>query len=116
MADEFERIEGVRIVDADNTVVRTEVIHGEVGPTGQIMTGETTVPAVDWDAAPVYAEHETFVVTTPVVAEVEPVAAPAARGRWEFTDGQRIILALLIWLNIMMLIVGYLALTGRLTG
>lgn len=106
MADEFQRLEGVHIEG-----VHTEVVHGEVGPTSQIMTAETTVSAVDWDAAPVYAEHETVVATAPVAA---PAAVVPARGRWDFTDAQRIILGLLIWLNILVLIVGYLALTGRL--
>jgi len=112
MADEFQRIEGVHIEG-----VHTEVVRGEVGPANQmVMTAETTVSAVDWDAAPVYAEHETVVATAPIM----PVAAEAtvvpARGAWDFTDAQRIILGLLIWLNILVLGLGYLALTGRLLG
>lgn len=41
--------------------------------------------------------------------------APALprRGAWDFTDAQRIVLSLLLWLNIIMLTVGYLALTGQ---
>lgn len=42
------------------------------------------------------------------------VVYPVARGAWDFTDRQRIVLALLLWLNLMMLGLGYLALTGRL--
>lgn len=40
--------------------------------------------------------------------------APASRGAWDFTNAQRVILAILIWLNILMFAVGYLAVTGRL--
>lgn len=117
MADEFERIEGVHIVGADNTVVRSEVVHAEVGPAGHmVMTTETAVSAVDWDAAPVYAEHETVIAASHATAVAAPVAVAPARGRWDFTDAQRIILALLIWLNILVLLVGYLALTGQLMG
>ncbi len=106
MADEFQRLEGVHIEG-----VHSEVVHGEVRAAGHmVMTGETTVSAVDWDAAPVYTEHETVVAPTPVA----PVAVVSARGRWDFTDAQRIILGLLIWLNILVLFVGYMALTGRL--
>ena len=110
MADEFERLEGVHIEG-----VHTEVVHGEVGPAGHmVMTAETTVSAVDWDAAPVYVEHETVVATAPVASAVAPAAVVPARGRWDFTDAQRIILGLLIWRNILVLAVGYLALTGQL--
>ena len=109
MTDEFQRLEGV-----DDPVLRTEVVHDEVVQAGQIMTMETTVSAVDWDAAPVYVENETVVATAAVAPVAEPVAVVPARGRWDFTDAQRIILALLIWLNILVLGIGYLALTGQL--
>jgi hypothetical protein len=39
----------------------------------------------------------------------------APRGRWDFTDGQRIVIGVLLWLNILVLVVAYLALTGQLT-
>ena len=55
---------------------------------------------------PVDEEAATSVAETTVVY-------PAARGAWDFTDRQRIVLALLLWLNLMMLGLGYLAITGR---
>jgi hypothetical protein len=36
------------------------------------------------------------------------------RGRWDFTEGQRIIIGFLLWLNILVLVVLYLAITGQL--
>lgn len=108
MTDEFQRLEG-----SDDPVLRTEVVHSEVVPAGQIMTAETTVSAVDWDVAPAYVEHETS-VTTSIVAPADTTPVVPVRGRWDFTDAQRIVLALLIWLNILVLGVGYLALTGQL--
>lgn len=62
--------------------------------------------AIDWENLP---ENE----STPPVAE-PVVVYPVARGPWDFTDTQRIILAVLLWLNLMMLGLGYLAITGRL--
>lgn len=44
--------------------------------------------------------------------EVTAYAAP--RGAWDFTNAQRIVLAILLWLNIIVLIVGYLVFTGQL--
>ncbi len=38
----------------------------------------------------------------------------ASRGRWDFTDGQRVVIGLLLWLNILVLVVLYLAFTGQL--
>lgn len=82
-----------------------------VETTTQTVTEDVTVtaaePVIDWDAAPatVVETEEVAVVTT----------YPAARGPWEFTNSQRIVLALLIWLNLLMLAVGYLAVTGQLT-
>jgi hypothetical protein len=34
--------------------------------------------------------------------------------RWDFTEGQRIIIGFLLWLNILVLVVIYLAFTGQL--
>lgn len=62
----------------------------------------------DWDTP---AAEETPVIDAPMP---EPVVVPAPRGAWEFTDAQRLILALLLWLNLLMFAVGYLAVTGRL--
>ena len=79
-----------------------------VETTTQTVTEDVTVatePVIDWDAAPV-----AVVETQEEVVTVYPVA----RGPWEFTDSQRIVLALLIWLNLLMLAVGYLAVTGQL--
>ena len=39
----------------------------------------------------------------------------APRGRWEFTDAQRIIVAVLLWLNIIIFVLGALLITGRLS-
>jgi hypothetical protein len=36
------------------------------------------------------------------------------RGRWDFTEGQRIVIGFLLWLNILVLVVLYLAFTGQL--
>ncbi len=65
---------------------------------------ETAEPAIDWDAAPAGRAP---------AAEVRPVAAAAPPARRGFTNRQRLILVILIWLNILMFIVGYLAVTGR---
>ena len=107
MAEEFQRIEGVHTEGVHTEVVQSELV------THAVMTTETSVPAVDWDAPPVYVEHETIVATS-VVAPADTAPVVPVRGQWDFTDAQRIILALLIWLNILVLGVGYLALTGQL--
>ena len=89
----------------------SDEIHeiGEVEVISNTVTEEVTIvssePAIDWENLP---ENE----SAPPVAEPY-VTYPAARGRWDFTDNQRIVLALLIWLNLMMLGLGYLAITGR---
>ncbi len=73
-------------------------------------------PVVDWENPPqpvTVVSSEQIVVSETAVAE-PAVAYAAPRGTWDFTDTQRIVLALLIWLNLMMLGLGYLALTGRL--
>lgn len=69
-----------------------------------ISSGE---PVIDWENSPDAA------VVEPVIAE-SAVVYPAARSPWDFSNNQRIILALLIWLNLLMLGLGYLAITGRL--
>jgi len=88
----------------------SDEIHeiGEVEVILNTMTEEVTnvgsEPAIDWENLP---ENE------PAPPVDEPATYPAARGPWDFTDTQRIILALLIWLNLMMLGLGYLAITGK---
>lgn len=62
---------------------------------------------VDWNDAPVGVE-DTAIVQEPLVTYYAP------RGKWDFTDPQRIVLGVLIWLNILVLVAGYLALTGYL--
>jgi len=38
----------------------------------------------------------------------------APRGKWDFTDAQRIIIAVLLWLNIIILVLAVLIVTGLL--
>ena len=45
----------------------------------------------------------------------EVVVYSAPRGKWEFTDAQRIIIAVLLWLNIIILVMAVLAVMGLLT-
>jgi len=71
---------------------------------------EASAPAIDWESGPI--EREAVYEET-VVTEAQPARVP--RGRWDFTNAQRIILALLLWLNIMVLVLGALLITGRLT-
>lgn len=80
-----------------------EVAHGTVAEEVTVADSES---AIDWENLP---EDE----SAPPVAE-PLVDHPVVRGPWDFTDTQRIILAVLIWLNLMMLGLGYLAITGRL--
>ena len=75
----------------------------------EIQAAEASVPAIDWESGPVYREA---VYEETVVTEVHPARVP--RGRWDFTNAQRIILAILLWLNIMVLVLGVLLITGRL--
>lgn len=90
MSDEIHEIDEVEV---NSGVVAEEIIVGD------------SEPAIDW-------EHLPKSETTP--AAVEPaVTYPVARGAWDFTNTQRIILALLLWLNLMMLGLGFLAITGR---
>lgn len=65
-----------------------------------VVTNESVI---DWDAAPAYDEP---------VEVAAPVSPP--RGRWDFTDGQRIVLSVLIWLNIIVLIIGIQVVVGGL--
>ncbi len=94
MAEEIRETEVVQ-------VTRTVEVAGDAA------AGET---AVDWDAATVYEET---VVTTSTEPGVTTYYAP--RGRWDFTNGQRVILGVLLWLNILVAITGYLVLTGQLS-
>lgn len=94
MADEIREAE---MMEANTTVV-TET---------RASTGSESV--IDWDAAPSGDQ----MVGGYYSSEPAPTYY-APRGRWDFTNSQRIILALLIWLNIIMFIVGYLVITGKL--
>jgi hypothetical protein len=46
--------------------------------------------------------------------ERDEVTLYAPRGKWEFTDAQRIIIAVLLWLNIIILTLAVLAVMGLL--
>ena len=48
--------------------------------------------------------------------ERDEVTLYAPRGKWEFTDAQRIIIAILLWLNIIILTLAVLAVLGMLNG
>ena len=45
----------------------------------------------------------------------EVVVYSAPRGKWDFTDAQRIIIALLLWLNIIVLVMAVLVVLGLLS-
>ncbi len=66
------------------------------------VTTQTEGSVVDWDASP-------------VIAETEVVTYHVPRGAWDFTNFQRVILAILIWLNIIVLVIGYLVFSGKLS-
>lgn len=106
MTDEVQGTDTVEVT-SETVVVADTATAAET-----VVASETTVasePVIDWDAAPA-AE-----MSAPVGETAEPVAVyPAPRGTWDFTNNQRVILAILIWLNILMFAVGYLAVTGRL--
>lgn len=88
-----------------------EIRDNESMEVAQTVTTEATSvaePVIDWDAAPAGEQYVDAYGAEPVVTYRAP------RGRWDFTDSQRIVLALLIWLNLMMLFIGYMAITGRL--
>ena len=94
MADEIREAETVEA----NTTVVTETSSS---------TGSGSV--IDWDAAPSGDQmDDRYYSSGPAPTYYAP------RGRWDFTNSQRLILALLIWLNIIMLFVGYLVITGQL--
>ena len=46
--------------------------------------------------------------------ERDEVTLYAPRGTWDFTDAQRIIIAILLWLNIIILTLAVLAVLGML--
>lgn len=47
--------------------------------------------------------------------ETDVVTIHAPRGKWDFTDAQRIIIGILLWLNIIVLAIIVLAILGVLT-
>ena len=94
-----------------------EIVETEVVAVTQTVTVVEDAAAeemvVDWNAAPVY--EETVVETSLVETTEAPTTTYfAPRGPWDFTDAQRIIIGVLLWLNILVAVTGYLALTGRL--
>lgn len=50
-----------------------------------------------------------------MIDEQDEVTSYAPRGKWDFTGAQRIILAILLWLNIIVLALAILLITGWLT-
>jgi len=56
----------------------------------------------------VYGSERVEVVETTVETTYRP------RGKWEFTDSQRIVIGVLLWLNILILVLVVLVLTGQL--
>ena len=93
MADETETTEVVEV--AETVAVTSE--------TADSVTEETAVMT----AGPVVEES--------VEESIEVETRPAPRGPWDFTNSQRVILALLLWLNLMVLAIGILIVTGYLT-
>ncbi len=47
--------------------------------------------------------------------ETDQVTTAAPRSRWDFTDAQRIIIGVLLWLNIVVLVIVVLLILGLLT-
>jgi len=47
--------------------------------------------------------------------ETDEVTTAAPRSRWDFTDAQRIIIGVLLWLNIVVLVIVVLLVLGVLT-
>lgn len=91
-------------------IQETEVVAMPGSTVVVANTEDATGPVIDWDAAPVVDP------AVDLTSEPEVVAVyPAPRGPWDFTDTQRIVLAVLIWLNILMFAVGYLTVTGHLS-
>jgi hypothetical protein len=110
------------VAEVTTEVTTTEVTAAEVAAT-EVAAAEE--PAVDWEAAPVYEEPmvETTTETTTVAAtaattvdttDVVTDTYYAPRGRWDFTDGQRIIIGVLLWLNILVAFAAYMLITGQL--
>ena len=97
----------------ETSEVQTSEIVTTTEVTAENVTATATASAIDWDAAPVY--QETVVEDTTVLTESGAVATYAPRGRWEFTDAQRIIIGVLLWLNIIIFVLGALLITGRLS-
>jgi hypothetical protein len=93
----------------------TEVV--EVTRTVEVTETAAGAPAIAESTAIVHEEvvAETTVAQTYAAPEPVDVTYRAPRGAWDFTDGQRIVIGVLLWLNIIVLVVGYLALTGQLT-
>jgi hypothetical protein len=113
MTDEASDTKIVEVTQTDEAS-ETEVVE----VTQTVATTETTAvqaPAVDEVSAPVREEIvETTTVVTAATPETTEVVYYAPRGAWDFTDGQRIVVGVLLWLNIIVLGIGYMALTGRL--
>lgn len=100
----------------------------EIRETEVVAVSETVEVTLEPDTAAeaVVVDRDDALVVESVTAE-EPVAVEqpvatgspvatyyAPRGKWDFTEGQRIVTGVLIWLNILVLIAGYMALTGYL--
>jgi hypothetical protein len=100
MTDEISQTETVEVT---RTVEVTETVVGDA-------------PAIDEATASVHEEvvAETTTVTVNTAPETDGVTTYAPRGAWDFTDGQRIVIGVLLWLNIIVLTVIYLALTDQL--
>ncbi|HOU41890.1 MAG TPA: hypothetical protein PK829_11545 [Promineifilum sp.] len=47
--------------------------------------------------------------------ETDEMTTYAPRGKWDFSDAQRIIIGLLLWLNIIVLVIAVLLILGVLT-
>ena len=83
--------------------------------TAEVVEVAETV-AVTSETADSVTEETAVMTAEPVVEEsIEVETRPAPRGPWDFTNSQRVILALLLWLNLMVLAIGILIVTGYLT-
>lgn len=56
---------------------------------------------------------ETAASDDPEAAAQPATYQPIRHSSWDFSELQRIVIAVLLWLNIIMLTTGYLALTGQ---
>jgi hypothetical protein len=93
----------------------TEVV--EVTRTVEVTESAVDAPAIA-ESTPIDHEEvveEVTVARAYVAPEPADVTYRAPRGAWDFTDGQRIVIGVLLWLNIIVLVIGYMALTGQLT-